>query len=574
MDSDKAKKISVNELQEEHAKFRSDYLKNRNIEHLSNCYLALSLTQDIDSLECRSMRQMSDKAVNYPKSGICCRAVSADERQYVWPSFMCKDHEPAYKTSHILCQIYDKDSALYQMIKNVAEEAKKRRNDNSTTDQGEDRMTWVQKYFEEYKKQIQAIMIKQRIKTEGELFSNAFTGTFGALGKQKLPLLNDSAETSMIQHQIHQIFKSFRADLLNMFSSDWKEDMENKRKNIFSYQLPNVSPRMIRLAKHFYEISAEDKTCFSFPWLIWEGLDAWWSSDPYKCQNDSVEGNLDKDFHKIHGSTILKTKIVRNVATNFRWENRFRVRRTPSETFEDMIKAWAVCENIDRNIFMAEAGTYLQNYLILNNTENHTVTGSKIFTSFLTSKMQNKNAAENGCGQLQKAAQNTLIKLGFLPELNIFKENLFRRQLMEQQCIVINVPKNLVRKFERSYQILKGKSGCQDVAIGIRRTFPESVKFSVMFRGTIESCQNLKALLIPVIGIQLSHSMKDTKKRIADKMNELLMEIFDPRQPPFIHSRSAPNEVGIPSSSRSSRVQRIYNTDDISMVRSFPRYFN
>jgi hypothetical protein len=154
---------------------------------------------------------------------------------------------------------------------------------------------------------------------------------------------------------------------------------------------------------------------------------------------------------------------------------------------------------------------------------------------FLVSKMQNKVDNQS---ELQKAAQSALIKFAFLPSFNFFKAEPFENETIKQQCIVLYIPKSWELEFQQNYGKLKEISGCQDIAISIRRSFTEATKFSVMFRGTLESCQKLKSMLTPLIKVTLSHSLKNTKNHIIDESNKLLMDIFNFRQS-LIHPRSA-----------------------------------
>uniref|UniRef100_A0A914QD39 RNA-dependent RNA polymerase n=1 Tax=Panagrolaimus davidi TaxID=227884 RepID=A0A914QD39_9BILA len=479
LDSDKANKITLDELQEEQAKFRSEYLKKRTIEFLSSSYLAVSLTQDLDSYECRSMRSSADKAVNYAKSGIFGRQLNQDEKQIFWPDFMEKDHEPAYKTNHIICELYEKNLLFFQRIKNVSEEAEKRRTEEAIERDNEVNPA-IRMLFEDYKKQIQTIMTKHQIKTEGELFSNAITSASGTL---------------------------------------------------------------------------EEKTCYSFPWLLREGLDIWLRIDQGKNQNTTAAIKVDNDFLRIYGSSTLISEM-----NNGQIVLRMR-QRTQSETFTKMVKIWANFENLEKKFYLRAIITYLQ-YNIISN-ENHTAFGGEAFMAFLVSKMQNQVDNQS---ELQKAAQSALIKLAFLPSFNFFKEEPFGNEIIKQQCIVLNIPKSWEVEFQQKYGILKEISGCQNIAISIRKAFTEATKFSVMFRGTLESCQKLKSMLTPLIKETLGHSLKNTKNHIIDESNKILMDIFNFRQI-LIHSHSAPNWLnnGNTNQSRARRNKKI---------NTVPRYLN
>lgn len=96
-------------------------------------------------------------------------------------------------------------------------------------------------------------MSQYQIKTEGELFSNNFINPSGLLDCNSRSMDKISSPEALVQQQVFTIFKKHRKIFLNSLSSTWKLDMEKKKDNIFSYQLPledyGIMVRAIRYAR-------------------------------------------------------------------------------------------------------------------------------------------------------------------------------------------------------------------------------------------------------------------------------------------------------------------------------------
>ena len=102
-------------------------------------------------------------------------------------------------------------------------------------------------------------MKKHQIKSEGELFSNAFNEVSGVLRSYKDPLGDEGSATALIQREVFVLFEKYRTQILDRFSFGWKKDMEFKCENIFSYKLDKVPVAMVNLAKAYYALADDGK---------------------------------------------------------------------------------------------------------------------------------------------------------------------------------------------------------------------------------------------------------------------------------------------------------------------------
>lgn len=104
-------------------------------------------------------------------------------------------------------------------------------------------------------------MKQYSILSEAELFTNTFLEIPGVFSTYKLTTRDDNTLESTIRTMVYEIFKRYRTEVLNKFSSTWERDMRDRMETFTSYKLPKVPPKMMELAKSYYEI-AESGFCF------------------------------------------------------------------------------------------------------------------------------------------------------------------------------------------------------------------------------------------------------------------------------------------------------------------------
>uniref|UniRef100_A0A914PNJ1 DUF7636 domain-containing protein n=1 Tax=Panagrolaimus davidi TaxID=227884 RepID=A0A914PNJ1_9BILA len=81
--------------------------------------------------------------------------------------------------------------------------------------------------------------------------------------------------------------------------------MAAMNQTVFTYQMPHTKPEVIRTAHAFYEIAEKDGTCYSFPWIIWEGFqDKWRNATSEECKNIALE--IERETSEKAHSTFIK----------------------------------------------------------------------------------------------------------------------------------------------------------------------------------------------------------------------------------------------------------------------------
>uniref|UniRef100_A0AC35FR66 RNA-dependent RNA polymerase n=1 Tax=Panagrolaimus sp. PS1159 TaxID=55785 RepID=A0AC35FR66_9BILA len=313
--TDKLKKVKLNELQEAFPKFRAEYTKENNNKKLDPALLAHLILHRPDHNDCERLAKKSDIAVNYFKSGLAAGRLNENEKPGHWPKFKGARHEPAFTSSHILCHLHEQSEAFYQLIQIAQKEALKQRKNcpNERNVQipvtAEDRAE-----FEQYKIKIEALMTKYQIKSEGELFANAFLEVAGDFKNQKR--FGEGSVPSIVQDKVFEIFREYRTKILDKFQPNWKFDMEQKQISFFNYKIMDVTEEMKSLAKRYYALSMESKKFFSFPWIIWEGLDAWWKIDRNKKTLNLPTLNRNQNYSLQIQSVFIKYAFLPNDKSN------------------------------------------------------------------------------------------------------------------------------------------------------------------------------------------------------------------------------------------------------------------
>uniref|UniRef100_A0AC34F2M4 RNA-dependent RNA polymerase n=1 Tax=Panagrolaimus sp. ES5 TaxID=591445 RepID=A0AC34F2M4_9BILA len=250
--TDKLEKVDLNKLQEAFPKFRDKYTKENNIEKLDSAHLAHLILHRPDHGDCERLAKKADIAVNYFKSGLPAGRLQDHEKPGHWPKFKGARHEPAFASSHILFELHEQSDTFYQLIRIAQKEALKQR-ENRNIGRNAHITAEDRDEFEQYKNKIETLMTKYQIKSEGELFANAFLELSGDFKSQKR--FGEGSVTSIVQEKVKEIFKEFRTKILDKFQPNWNFDREQKQISFFNYQIMNVKEEMVSLAKRYYAIS-------------------------------------------------------------------------------------------------------------------------------------------------------------------------------------------------------------------------------------------------------------------------------------------------------------------------------
>ena len=130
-----------------------------------------------------------------------------------------------------------------------------------------------------------------------------------------------------------------------------------------------------------------------------------------------------------------------------------------------------------------------------------------------------------------QAAQSLLIKHSFLPESSILSGIHLQKLIIDNPSFTIQIPKQWAEEFDEQHQKLLTMSGCQEISINPLKSVSEYKTFSVMCRGTLESCRKLEHLLTPVVDNVNNLSMQQMKNRKKEIMNQMLENLFDFKMP-------------------------------------------
>uniref|UniRef100_A0AC35F275 Uncharacterized protein n=1 Tax=Panagrolaimus sp. PS1159 TaxID=55785 RepID=A0AC35F275_9BILA len=128
--------------------------------------------------------------------------------------------------------------------------------------------------------------------------------------------------------------------------------------------------------------------------------------------------------------------------------------------------------------------------------------------------------------KLYKAAQSTLISYAFFPENKHFYGIKLHEQTITYPPFVISIPIFWSKKFEQKYKVLKKYYGVEQVVVEKRKILTHYIHYTVLCRGTLESCQKLESKLTPFIEMHETKSMKETKSWKGKVMQNLLSRIF------------------------------------------------
>jgi hypothetical protein len=431
--TNKIKKVDLNKLQEEFPKFRAQYTKENNVEKLDSAHLCHLILHRPDHPDCERLANKADIAVNFFKSGLPAGRLMENERPGHQPKFKDARHDPAFTSSHILCQLHEQADTFYQLIQIAQKEALKQRENQIIAKRNDEITEEDIEEFDEYKMKIEALMKKYQIKSEGELFAKAFfevsSGDFQSKKK-----FGENSVTAIVQERVKNIFEEFRTKILDKFQWNWKAVKEANRIDFFDFQIFNVTEEMVSLAKRYYALSEENGKFFSFSWIVWEGLDAWWQTTP----NRKPSGQRPK------------------------------------------------------------------------------VVNPPIYSPNLTNEEK----------KFYQKAQSSLIKHAFLPN-DTKNINLFQ-QIINYPPFVVQIPNVWVHGFQQNFRILETKSGCKEIAIGVKKVFQNFHYYTIICRGTLEACQKLETLLTPFIEPDLDNTVTfdEMKKKKNQKMQEILENMF------------------------------------------------
>ena len=121
--------VTLEELHPQHANFRVEYELHNNLEQLSNCHVNHLTTQHPNHPDVERIAQKCDVGVNYFKSGLPAAELDNSERHVYSPIYMEKRHEPAYTSSHILCQLHKRCNTFYNLVLIALQQAQKQRSE-------------------------------------------------------------------------------------------------------------------------------------------------------------------------------------------------------------------------------------------------------------------------------------------------------------------------------------------------------------------------------------------------------------------------------------------------------------
>lgn len=123
-------------------------------------------------------------------------------------------------------------------------------------------------------------------------------------------------------------------------------------------------------------------------------------------------------------------------------------------------------------------------------------------------------------------AQSIFIKYAFLPNDNS-NINLYQ-QIINYPPFVVYIPNVWAEGFQQNYRILENKSGCNEIAVGIKKTFQNYHHYTVMCRGSLESCRKLEAMLTPFINPDIDNKVpfSEMKNRKNRAMQNVLQNLF------------------------------------------------
>ena len=155
------------------AEFRVQYMKENNLEALSNVLQAHSVLHDCNHAGYQNVARKADTAVNFFKSGLAAGRLEQNERPEIWPRIMGKRHEPAFKNSHILMEVHENADTFYHLIKIAQKKAwgnrvKQQPQHCIKVKIDDDRRLKFQKYKAEIQVRIQAINYSCSFKLEFE----------------------------------------------------------------------------------------------------------------------------------------------------------------------------------------------------------------------------------------------------------------------------------------------------------------------------------------------------------------------------------------------------------------------
>ena len=134
--------------------------------------------------------------------------------------------------------------------------------------------------------------------------------------------------------------------------------MEIQQEDIFNYKLPVVPDEMVDLAKAFYAMAegnffspsfftwshffSVDGSCYSFPWIAWEGLDKWWTTDDTRTPRDNIVKRLESEslLYRLGQRNLPNISSVQKLKVEF-------LRFPWFQEFTNIVFCWIQAENFD-----------------------------------------------------------------------------------------------------------------------------------------------------------------------------------------------------------------------------------
>uniref|UniRef100_A0A7E4VDK7 RNA-directed RNA polymerase n=1 Tax=Panagrellus redivivus TaxID=6233 RepID=A0A7E4VDK7_PANRE len=199
------------------------------------------------------------------------------------PDFMQQNYASTYQSNRLLGHVYRK---IQEFVKSVSKYVSQE-DDQPVIDKAVHVDGWelykdeAEAVYGRYSEEIKRVMTSYGVKNEAELFSQCFTD---AKNRQLQNRENDSFSShttgATIQKQLYEIWCQFRQEFYAAININCAQVLANGKKEFLQTQFtsvlddPVMGRKLRQMAVAYYKVAYQKGDIISFPWVVWDAIDA------------------------------------------------------------------------------------------------------------------------------------------------------------------------------------------------------------------------------------------------------------------------------------------------------------
>ncbi|KAE9556613.1 hypothetical protein FO519_000019 [Halicephalobus sp. NKZ332] len=307
--SDEAKKITIDQVQDHIPIFREEYMLNEAVGGTANNHLILAEKYGFNNPTTKKYAKKLDYYLNYHKSGI----PPGDKEKVICkfsPDHMRREHQPMYRLNNLLGKIYRKSKNLYDDILEIMEldDSKPFKDPLINVRGWSNYEEEARGAFQSFKQEVMMIMDRYGIKTEGELFSGKISEVSSHFNTHESEANHAASVFGLVQKLVSNLMEKYKSRYLNHFTPGWEQHRVCQEKEFFEFYSPYMPPEMKQFAVACYNVAYDDGSCIAFPWILWDVIDCVRhdSKNSGLCGYPFVAGVMEGANHRLYERPLAR----------------------------------------------------------------------------------------------------------------------------------------------------------------------------------------------------------------------------------------------------------------------------